>query len=122
MSAWLENADFSTVLILVSDEITVDAKLEKLIPPSNRKKFWEMFENKKVEWVTNYFSKNGYIIKSNVVLLILDLIENNTQALKEECSRFFVCFQKQHEITEKDVEEVLSHNREENVFTLFNVL
>lgn len=122
VSAWLENADFSTILILVSDEITVDAKLEKLIPPSNRKKFWEMFENKKVEWVTNYFSKNGYIIKSNVVHLILDLVENNTQALKEECSRFFVCFPKQHEITEKDVEEVLSHNREENVFTLFNVL
>lgn len=120
ISAWLENADFSSVLILISDEISVDAKLEKLVPPANRKKFWEMFENKKTEWVANFFDKNGYKIKNDVVSLILDLVENNTQALKNECSRFFACFPKGYEITEKDVENVLTHNKEENVFTLFN--
>ena len=52
----------TSVLILVSDEISVDAKLEKLIPESNKRKFWEMFEKDKLPWVQNYFQKNGFCI------------------------------------------------------------
>ena len=119
---WLENPDPSAVLILVSDEIGVDSKLEKLVPPANRKKFWEMFESDKLPWVTSYFSKNGYRIQQGAAKLILELIENNTQALAAECSRFFVLFPKDHEITEEDVDSVLTHSREENAFSLFREL
>ena len=119
---WLENPDPSAVLILVSDEIGVDSKLEKLVPASNRKKFWEMFENEKLPWVTSYFSKNGYRIQQGAAKLILELIENNTQSLAAECSRFFVLFPKDHEITEDDVDSVLTHSREENAFSLFREL
>lgn len=119
---WIENADPSSVLILISDEVTVDSKLEKLIPPANRKKCWEMFDDKKLPWVTSYFSKNGYYIQSSAAQLILDMVENNTQALKNECSRFFVCFPKDHQITEEDVEKILTHDREENAFSLFNLM
>ena len=106
----------------VGDEISVDSKLEKLVPNSNRKKFWEMFENEKLPWVTSYFSKNGYRIQQSAAKLVLELIENNTQSLAAECSRFFVLFPKDHEITEADVESVLTHNREENAFSLFREL
>ena len=119
---WLENPEPSAVLILVSDEISVDSKLEKLVPASNRKKFWEMFENEKLPWVTSYFSKNGYRIQQGAAKLILELIENNTQSLAAECSRFFVLFPKDHEITEDDVDSVLTHSREENAFSLFREL
>ena len=120
ISDWLEDAEPSAVLILISDEITVDSKLEKLIPPANRKKCWEMFDSDKLPWVMNFFSKNGYGIQQNAARMILEMVENNKQALQNECSRFFVCFPKDHEITEDDVESILTHNREENVFTLFN--
>lgn len=119
---WLDNPDLSALLILISDEISVDSKLEKLVPPSNRKKFWEMYENEKLPWVTSYFNKNGYRIQQGAARLILELIENNTQALAAECSRFFVLFPKDHEITEDDVASVLTHNREENAFSLFREL
>ena len=119
---WLENPEPSAVLILVSDEISVDSKLEKLVPASNRKKFWEMFENEKLPWVTSYFNKNGYRIQQGAAKLILELIENNTQSLAAECSRFFVLFPKDHEITEDDVDSVLTHSREENAFSLFREL
>lgn len=122
ISDWLDNADSSSVLILVSDEVTVDSKLEKLIPSANRKKCWEMYDEKKLPWVTSYFSKNGYYIQSSAAQLILDMVENNTQALKNECSRFFVCFPKDHQITEEDVEKILTHDREENAFSLFNLM
>jgi DNA polymerase-3 subunit delta len=68
----------------------------------------------------NFFSKNGYRIQQNAARMILEMVENNKQALQNECSRFFVCFPKDHEITEDDFESILTHNREENVFTLFN--
>ena len=122
ISDWLENPDPSAILILVSDEIGVDSKLEKLVSASNRKKFWEMFESDKLPWVTSYFSKNGYRITGGAAKLVLELIENNTQALAAECSRFFVLFPKDHEITEADVDSVLTHSREENAFSLFREL
>ena len=48
------------------------------------------------------------------------MVENNTEALKNECSRFFVLFTKDHVITSDDVDSVLINNREESAFTLFN--
>lgn len=122
ISQWLEIADYSSILILISDEISVDSKLDKLVPKENKKIFWEMFDNKKTEWLAGYITKNGYKIKSVAVQLILDLVENNTQALKTECSRLFLCFPKGYEFSEKDIQEVLSSNREENVFDLFDVM
>lgn len=119
ISDWLKNPDETTELILISDEISVDSKLEKLIPPENRKKFWEMFEDKKIPWLLDFFRKNGYSIQNDAAELILEMVENNTQELKSECSRFFYCFPKGTVIDEDKVDAVLTHNREENAFTLF---
>ena len=120
ISDWLESTEETAVLILVSDEISVDAKLTKIVPASNKKQFWEMFEDKKLPWIYNFIKKNGYEIEQDAAECILQMIENNTLALKQECSRFFMGFAKGHRITIEDVESVLSHNREENAFTLFN--
>lgn len=78
-----------------------------------------MFEDRKVPWLINLFRKNGYRISEEAAEDILDMIENNTQALRSECARFFLLFPKSHEITPQDVEAVLSHNRAESAFTLF---
>ena len=120
LQEWIKTAEASSVLILVSDEVSVDSKLDKLIPESNKKKFWEMFDSDKLPWLQNLFHKNGYSIEEDAAQLILDMIENNTEALRNECSRFFVCFPKEHVITAEDVDSVLVHNREESAFTLFD--
>lgn len=112
----------SSVLVLVSDEISVDSKIEKAVPSANQKKFWEMFENQKLPWLKNFFFGNGYSIEEDAAALILEMIENNTEALKNECSRFFVCFPKEHRITPDDVESVLAHTREEDAYSLFNAM
>ena len=120
LSQWLESPSESSVLILVSDEVSVDNKLDKLVPPENKKKFWEMYESDKLPWISTFFNKTGYSITQDAASLILSMVENNTLALKNECSRLFVLFPKEHEITDEDVESVLIHTREENAFTLFN--
>ncbi len=110
------------VLFLVSDETGIDKRLEALASKENKKIFWEMFEDRKEKWLFEFFRKNGFQIAQSAVELILDLIENNTEALRNECSRFFSCFDKTHVITADDVNNILSHNREESPFTLFEAL
>ena len=120
---WIKNVKSeNAVLVLVSDEISVDSKIEKAVPSSNQKKFWEMYEDKKLPWIQNYFSKNGYTLTEDAGNLILSLIENNTQSLKAECSKFFICFPKGTKITEETVDKILTHTREENAFSLFDAM
>ena len=111
-----------SILVLISDENSVDKKLENLVPKENRKMFWEMFEDRKIPWIKNFFSKNGFRIEEEACETILNLIENNTEALRNECSRFFMCFEKDHVITSDDVDKILAHNREESSFTLFDAM
>lgn len=123
LSSWIDSKpEENSVLVLISDEVSVDAKLEKLVPASNKQKFWEMFDDKKVPWIKSFFSKSGYGIEEEAAQLILDMVENNTQTLRNECSRFFLCFQTGHVITTNDVESILTHDREESAFTLFNYI
>jgi len=123
VESWIKSADDSgedsSALIFVSDEISVDTRLDKLVPPSNKKKFWEMFDNQKIPWLKDYFRKNGFTLTDDAAQMILDMIDNNTLALKNECSRFFMCLEKGKTLTPEDVESFLTHNREENAFTLF---
>ena len=117
-----KNPKCSSVLILISDEFSVDSKLEKLIPKDNKTVFWEMFEDKKIPWIRDFFSKNGFSIQEDACEEILDMVENNTEALRTECSRFFVCFQPGAVITVDDVDAILANNRSESAFTLFDVM
>ena len=112
----------SSVLILVSDAVSVDAKLEKLVPKEHKKIFWELFEERKEAWVQNFFRKNGYAIDADAVDMVLAMVENNTEELRNECGRFFLCFPQDHVITGADVEQLLAHNREESAFTLFDAM
>ena len=112
----------ANTLVLESDENGVDKKLEAAVPSSHKKIFWEMFENQKPQWLRRYFDQNGLSIAEDAVEQILDMVENDTESLRSECSRFFYCFEKGHCITAEDVDNILSHNREENAFTLFEAL
>ena len=108
-----------STLILVSDENSVDKKIDSLVPSSHKKIFWEMFDSRKEQWVQGFFRKNGVSVTQDAVARILDMVENNTEVLKSECSRFFYCFDRGYTIREEDVDRILSHDREENAFTLF---
>ncbi|MFA6857516.1 MAG: DNA polymerase III subunit delta [Treponema sp.] len=121
--SWTKNAAESTsALILVSDEISVDAKLDKAVPPAHKKVFWEMFDDRKIPWLNDFFRRNDYTVDDDAAEDILDMVENNTEELRSECSRFFILFPKGHNITSQDVEAVLAHNREETAFSLFDTM
>lgn len=121
---WIESASASTdaFLVLVSDEIGVDRKIEAAVPKDQKRVFWELFENRKEQWIVDFFRKEGYSIEEGAVEAILDLVENNTDALKTACSRFTLFYPKGYRVTEEDTEKILAHTREESPFTLFDAM
>ncbi|MDR0400002.1 MAG: DNA polymerase III subunit delta [Treponema sp.] len=120
LSAVIKSLQEGTVAILLSDETRVAKALEDAVPPGNKRIFWELFENRKTGWVRDFFRREGCRISDEGVARVLELVENNTEALKRECGRLIQFLGKENIINGDDVEEWLSHSREESSFTLFS--
>jgi len=121
----MENIDHNTAIILLSDEIKLAAAIDDAVPKNNRKIFYELFEKEKNEWLRQFFKREGFNIDKDCIAVILEMVENNTEALKRECSRLIHFLprnkeQGESQIKVEDVEKWLSHNREESAFTLFS--
>jgi DNA polymerase-3 subunit delta len=120
VASCMKELEPDTVLILLSDEFKLSAGLEDACPRENRKVFYEMFEREKNAWVRSFFQRAGYNIDPSGVDAILELVENNTDAMQRECSRLVFFLPKDRPARAQDVEQWLSHSREESAFTLFS--
>jgi len=120
IASCMKELDAETMLVLVSDECKLDSGIDNSCPKENRKVFYEMFENQKSEWVNSFFRRGGYRIDSDGVDTILEMVENNTDALRRECSRLMLLLPKDGTISAEDIEQRLSHSRQESAFTLFS--
>ena len=109
-------------LILISDETSVAKKISDTVPKTQQKIFWELFENKKQEWVRSFLFREGIEIEDEAVDELLELVENNTDALKTACSHLVLYFQKGAHIDQENIEKLFAHNKEETPFSLFNAL
>ena len=119
LSSFFASPPDGAYLIFISEETGIARGLEKLIPPANKRIFWELLDSRKSGWVEDFFRREGFRISREGVETILELVENNTAALRQECSRLILFLDKSREITGEDAEEWLSHTREESAFTLF---
>jgi DNA polymerase-3 subunit delta len=113
-----------TVVALVSDETRIAKALEDAVPRGNKQIFWELFENEKAEWVRSFFRNSGYRIDEDAVQTILEMVENNTAALRKECTQLCRFLEGGKSgagtLDAALAEEWLSHTREESAFTLFS--
>lgn len=120
LTEYMASPQDDTVLVLISDETSMDKRLEGAVGGEGKRIFWELFENRKSEWVSSFFKREGFRISEGAVDSILELVENNTDALRRECSRLILFLDKEGMVTEEAVERCLSHTREESAFTLFS--
>jgi len=116
----VKNMEENTSLILLSDEIRLASGLDDAVSKDKRQIFYEMFEREKNEWVRQFFSREGINIDRDCIDAILEMVENNTAALRRECSRLIYFLPKDRPVKARDIEQWLSHNREESAFTLFS--
>jgi DNA polymerase-3 subunit delta len=120
LAAYMAAPQPDTTLILISEATSLAKGLETPVPAGSKRIFWELFENRKHEWVVTFFRRTGYRISEEGIETLLELVENNTDALKRECSRLMLFLGKDAVVTGGDVEKWLSHTREESAFTLFS--
>jgi DNA polymerase-3 subunit delta len=120
IASCMREFESGTALILISDEFKLAAGLDDCVPKENRRVFYELFENEKSEWLRSFFKREGYRIDPDGIDVILEMVENNTDALRRECSRLMLFLPKDRPATAADIEKWLSHNREESAFTLFS--
>jgi DNA polymerase-3 subunit delta len=78
-----------------------------------------MFEDRKIEWVSSFFRREGFRISPDAVESVLELVENNTDALRRECGHLTLFLDKARPVEAEDIERLLSHTRQESAFTLF---
>ena len=116
--SWTLSSDNSSALILLSDEIKLAAEFDKA--KVNKQVFYELSENEKISWVRDFFKHEGFSIDGDSIDTILEMVENNTDALKRECSLLVNFLPKGKPVNSEDIEKWLSHNREESPFTLFS--
>ena len=121
LSAYAGNPADQSSLVMFSEEIgRIGKRLEKLVPRENKVIFWELFENQKVGWILNFFKKRNIRIDPQAVTLLLEMVENNTKELKDTCEKLSIFFGEGSEIGYANVEKILYHSKDENVFTLFD--
>ncbi|MDR1566857.1 MAG: DNA polymerase III subunit delta [Treponema sp.] len=120
LASYMASPQEDTVLILMSEENSISKVLEKAAPPASKRVFYELSDSRKTDWVGAFFRNKGFRIGTGGIQTILELVENNTQALERECSRLTLFLEKQKEISAGDVEKWLSHTRDESAFTLFS--
>lgn len=112
--------------LIVSDETTekIPEAVTRLFPEAQTIQFFEMFENKKADWIRAEFAKYHLSIDNNSVSLLLDMVENNKSALEQEISNIATAMLQrdtpQKNITHDLIEEYLYHSKEESPFSLFS--
>lgn len=120
--SYLRNPQEDTTLILLSDESSIDKRLDVAFDKESKRIFWELFESRKTEWVASFFRREGFKISDAGIETILELVENNTDALRRECGRLSLFLDRGSLVGEAEVEACLSHTREESAFSLFSRL
>lgn len=114
-------ADDAT-LILASPKFSIDRRIEAAVPKEHKKIFWELFERDKHAWLHNFFRKADLVLTQEASEMILELVENDTQAMRRECERLSLYLDKGTVVDEDTVETYIYHSKAENVFSLFEKL
>lgn len=122
LSQYCEKPSPGTVLVLLSDEVSADSAIKNKVPKENQKIFWELFEDRKRAWVISFLKNQSQTIENGALELLLSLVENNTQELKEVCGKLSSFFSIGYKITEDDIDAYIYHSKEENAFSLFTPL
>ncbi|GMO29419.1 MAG: DNA polymerase III subunit delta [Termitinemataceae bacterium] len=127
-ASYIKSPMEDTTLIFVTEQRNIDKKIEDAVVSFGKNFkhiFWELSEDQKEVWVRNFFKRKNFFIDNDGVDAVLELVENNTDALRRECSAlslFYSGANAKKTITAADIEALLSKTRSESAFTLFDAL
>ena len=116
---YLKNPSKDVTFIIKSSQISISKPLTAAVAGSNKKIFWELFENQKRSWIIAYFHRSEVKIDHKAVELMLEMVNNNTDDMRKICEKLILFFGGGVNLTYNMIENFIYHSKEENVFTLF---
>ncbi len=125
---YIQNPSDCATLVMTSTELYVNSSLMGAVESQGKdyiRKFYEMFESKKNEWLSNFFRRNGLSIEAKAITAIIEKVENNVQEFENTCSQmviFLKTIPDKRTVTYDDVEDFLAHTKEEDEFSLFSYI
>lgn len=126
---YIENPSDSSSLIIESELFSLKSpltKLTKILNKNNIQTFYPLDENDLTNFVKNFFRQNNLNINNEAISLLLELVDNNTLELKIICNQlaFFFNVNKKEDntINELDIQKYVHHSRNENSFTLLEMI
>lgn len=125
---YIQNPSDCATLIMTSTELYVNSSIMGAVESQGKEyisKFYELFESKKNEWLASYFRRNGLSIETRAISAIIEKVENNIQEFENTCSQmviFLKTMPDKQTVTYEDIEEFLTHTREEDEFSLFSYI
>ena len=128
VSEYLKTSHEDAELIIISSEKST-AKIPKDIVNGIGKDgtmfFWEMFEDRKRDWIRAAFRNEGLTVTPEAVEEILFSVENNTQDMKvlvNALTLYFKADGSKREITDEDINQYAVKTRGEDGYTLFQAV
>lgn len=130
---YIKNPSDCATFIITSTELYINSSImaaaedQGKAPDGNGyvRKFYELFESKKNEWLSSYFRRSGLSIDSSACSAITEKVENNLQEFENTCSQMVIFLKTRPgktKVTYEDVEEFLAHTRSEDEFSLFSYI
>ena len=128
LAEYIMNPSDCATLVMTSTELYVNSSLMGAVESQGKDytvKFYELFDSQKDEWLSTFFRRNGLSIDRKAIAAIIERVENNIQEFRNTCSQMVIYIKTvpdRNTVTYEDVEEFLSHTREETDFTLFSYI
>ena len=121
---YIKNPSDTITFLIISTELYINAEIMACVKADNVLKFYELFENKKSEWLRNFFRRENLSISESACAAIIEKVDNNIQEFEAVCSQIVVYIKgvNRNSVDEADIEEFLAHTRQETVFTLFGYI
>ena len=111
--------DINATVVFLSQENKLD--LQSLFSKDKVKIFYEIDDTRKEKFILDYIHLNKRDLDSDALKFLLDNLDNNKRVIKNELDKV-LSFVTERTILGSDIEEFLSHSKEENIWTLISCL
>jgi DNA polymerase-3 subunit delta len=118
LKAYVKEPSQQATLVLISEETRIDKAWAKSFPKAWTTIFWELFEDKKRNWLAQRFRSLGVRIEPDAEEIFLEMVQNDTAQMGAEAERLAQVAE-DGVIRADLVETYLYHGKSETVFSLF---
>lgn len=112
----------TATLLIVSDQPYLDRTLSGVVPKDATQVFYELSGERKERWVADRFRRSGITVTADGVRMLLDYVDNNTEALRGACDQLILFWQLEKKTGAVDAEAVqtyMANTKDADAFTLF---